>query len=177
MLSGLMSLKHTPVAPIDPGPLPSLAATANGVRAVWGTSFPIGNLIYTMRVEAVELEEYGLEYFYDELGLPRPSDGAGLLFKFDNSENELEEGAAYRRLPRDKMLSMKEFLELERFLVGGVLRYMEDKGPPMIVGVPNDSKLERWYSHLATRVNQPNFCVEMRRTGFHPRRVALVRRR
>lgn len=172
-----MRLVDTPVLPIDPGPLPSLTAAANGVRAAWGTSFPIGNHIYAMRVEAVELEEYGLEYFYDELGLPRPSDGAGLLFKFDNSENEIEEDLAYRRLPRDKRLSVKEFLELERFLVGGVLRYMEDNGPPMVVGVPNDAKLERWYSRLAIRVNQPNFYVEMRRTGFHPHRVALVRRR
>lgn len=171
-----MRLTLRPVAPIDPGPLPPLTATAKGVRAAWGTSFPVGKHIYTMRVEAVELEEYGLQYFYDELGLPRPSDGAGLLFKFDNLENELEEGAAYRRLPCDKRLSMKEFLELERFLVGGVLRYMEDNDPPMVVGVPNDSKLERWYGHLAMRVNQPRFYVEMRRTGFHPRKVALVRR-
>jgi hypothetical protein len=150
---------------------------AEGVRAAWGTSFEIGKHIYTMKVEEIELSAYGLEYFYAELMTPLPDDGVGFLIKFDNMENELMVGDAHRRLPADKRLSIKEFLHLEKLLVGGVMSYMTDYAVPMLIGVPNDSKLERWYHRLMARVDQPGFRVGMRRTYFHPHGVALICRR
>jgi hypothetical protein len=172
-----MSILNSSVNPSNPGTFKPLPLVTNGVRAAWGTSFEVGRHTYTMKVEEVELAEYGLEYFYDELVISTPVSGSGLLIKFDNIENELGENTAYQRLPSDMQLSIRELLHLERFLVGGAMEFMKSYDAPMLIGVPNDTKLERWYKRLAARVSQVGFHVEMRATSFHRHKVALICRR
>lgn len=161
----------------DPGTLSIIEPSAPECVEAWGTSFVIGRHVYGFRIESVVLADLGLEGFFDEQQIGLPANGRGLVVKFDNSLNEIDEQSAYRRLGRDDMLSVVEIRLLQQFLSGGIVRFMADHRAESVIGIPNDAKLAGWYGRLTRRVSLPSYTVEMRDTAFHPHKVLLVCRR
>lgn len=146
------------------------------LREAWSTSFSVGPLLFTLRFEAGSIRANGWNTFFDEIQAPVPGHDTGHLVKFDNSVNELQPGREFLRLPEDHRLAIGEVECLERHLVGAVGSFCADHAPEIVVGLPNDPVLARWYRRLIARNSDIRYQVAMRKTRFHPHRVLILQR-
>jgi hypothetical protein len=56
----------------------------------------------------------------------------------------------------------------------GIMEFCDQFDPHLLIGLPNDRYLERWYSRLSKRYVYANRLIEMRRTDYHTRQVLVV---
>ena len=142
----------------------------------WSTSFPVGRFLYTLRFEAGSISQNGWQYFLDEVGLSNPQSDIGHILKFDNSLNDIESNRAFLRLPADQRLKADEIDTLKLHLVGAVKCFCDDHVPEIVLGLPNDLVLARWYRRLIAKNVSSRYMVSMEETSFHQLPVLIMRR-
>jgi hypothetical protein len=142
----------------------------------WSTSFPVGRLLYTLRFEAGSISQNGWQYFLDEVGLSNLQSDIGHVLKFDNNLNDIELTRAFLRLPADQKLKADEIDTLNRHLVGAVNCFCDDYVPEIVLGLPNDLVLARWYRRLIAKNASSRYMVRMEATSFHKHPVLIMRR-
>lgn len=142
----------------------------------WGTSFVVGAHQYSLRIETALLAELGLQGFCEEQGILLPRHGKAHFIKFDNALNEQNPADAFGRLPPAHRLHITELRQLAFKLAGGIAHFCRSYHPDILIGVPNDSKLELWYRHLCQRNSFAGHLLDVRRTHYHSHGVLLIQR-
>jgi hypothetical protein len=142
----------------------------------WATSFVVGAHQYSLRIETAFLAELGLEGFCVEQGIHPPDHGKAHFIKFDNALNEQNPAAAFGRLPPAHRLQITELRQLAFKLAGGIELFCLSYQPDILIGVPNDSKLELWYRHLCQRNSFAGHLLDVRPTHYHSHGVLFIQR-
>jgi hypothetical protein len=160
------------LSPLDPGSFTLTNPISDGCHAAWTASFELSGRIYTITFEASKADKEEYRPFCKEQSI----ECAELhIVKFDHEFNVMPEDA-FRRIPEEFRLSAAEMIALSRFLIGGVIRFAEELAPHVIVGLPNDSKLERWYARLSRRIDLTNHLIGMRHSAYHRHQILVIHR-
>lgn len=142
----------------------------------WSATFLVGEHVYALRFEAMQVDDDNYRAFCVEQQIPTGQDRTLHFIKFDNVLNEVGIGTEYQRLPPGTRLTISELWGLAECLAGGIQQFVNAYEPNMIVGLPNDAKLEMWYRRLIRRSYINGRLVEMRESSYHPRNILLIHR-
>jgi hypothetical protein len=160
------------ISPLDPGPFKQTDPITEGCHAAWATSFMLGSRVFYMTFEANRSDGTDYKPFCDEQGL---SCEEIVVVKFDNEHN-VEPKEMFKRMPIAYRMRTHEMLQLQRYLAGGIDRFLAEFNPNALVGVPNDAKLGRWYTRLSSRFEPLGRLIEMKESAYHEHRVLVIQK-
>ncbi|BBK41093.1 hypothetical protein STVA_11130 [Allostella vacuolata] len=162
---------------IQPQPVPpfvDVEAELAGCIGAVATTFYIGRHVYSLRFECYPEEVIswrGVTAFHGIAG-----DGLLHVVKFDNAINAIDGSRAYAPMEPAMRLSVPQIFALTDHLAGGIDRYISERAPKTIIGVPNSAKLQRWYRHLVARTQVSAHLLSMVPTAYHTYDMLLIHR-
>lgn len=160
------------IHPIDVGPFEGVEPMTEGCHAAWGTSFVLGSRFYTLTFEASKADSDEYASFCEEQDF---NCSELVVVKFDHAYN-VDSQDMFKRIPLEHRLDAGEMIQLSKMLAGGLLRFVKEFQPTVVVGVPNDGKLARWYTRLSERFSLQGHLISMRETSYSLHRVLVIHR-
>jgi hypothetical protein len=97
------------------------------------------------------------------------------VVKFDNEYN-VEPEEMFKRMAIANRMKTTEMMVLQRYLAGGIDRFLGEHDPVAVIGVPNDKKLSRWYTKLSARFEQAGRLIKMKESAYHEHRVLVIQK-
>lgn len=142
----------------------------------WATSFEIGDLIYSLRIESGNVNNLGGAVFFDNAGISPPRDDIVHFIKFDNDANLIIPEDAFKPLPKERYRTFTQAFTLLCCLVGGIETFCRIHNPDVMIGLPNTEKLATHYTRLCKRSALTERLIKMSMTLYHPYPALIVYR-